>query len=366
MSRVNIRPLFTGKTSTAQVRGGLCYIVESKADFLVIGQGVAGSLVTWELMRRGQRVRVLDEPRAGAASRSSGGLVNPLAGKKFPPAWRVQEALPYARDIYAALEDQLGCRLWFDQPMLRVLMDEKQVPALDRAAADPLASAFVGESFAPGRWAPQVADPLGSFVTQHAGWVDFETLVTRFRQWLAEQDLLMGEVEEPLEVAENVVYCEGWRGQENPHFSFVPWTPDRGLILHLELISGKLPPLIINRGQWLRPMWDGRYAAGATHGWDRFDQPPLEDEVMALLETIQEWTTARFNVVGATAGVRPAVNDRTPVLGRHPQDARRSILNGLGGKAALRAPFLARMLVNSLLAGEAIPETHDVARFWKG
>ncbi|MDP0501648.1 MAG: FAD-dependent oxidoreductase [Verrucomicrobiota bacterium JB022] len=340
--------------------------MEPKADFLIVGQGLAGSLLAWELLQRGCRVRVLDQPQAGAASRSSGGLVNPLAGKKFPAAWQVAETLPLARQTYAALEAQLGEQLWSDQPMLRVLVDEKQVPALDQAATDPTAGAYVGDRFAPGHWSAYFDDSLGSFLTAQSGWVDFELLVIRFRQWLEGEGMLVHAwPEDGTDLAETVVYCEGWRGQHNPHFSFVPWTPDRGLILHLELVDGEMPPYIVNRSEWLRPMGNGRFAAGATHGWDNFEQAPRENEVLALLNSIHSWTRARFKVIGATSGVRPAVTDRVPVVGRHPADPQRAIFNGLGGKAALPAPYLARLLARHLLDGTALPDSHSVARFWK-
>ena len=49
-------------------------------NILIIGQGIAGSCLAWELKRRGAEFTVADRPVAETASRVAAGLVNPLPG----------------------------------------------------------------------------------------------------------------------------------------------------------------------------------------------------------------------------------------------------------------------------------------------
>lgn len=49
-------------------------------NILIIGQGIAGSCLAWELKRRGAEFTVADRPVAETASRVAAGLVNPLTG----------------------------------------------------------------------------------------------------------------------------------------------------------------------------------------------------------------------------------------------------------------------------------------------
>ena len=50
-------------------------------NILIIGQGIAGSCLAWELKRRGSEFTVADRPVAETASRVAAGLVNPLTGR---------------------------------------------------------------------------------------------------------------------------------------------------------------------------------------------------------------------------------------------------------------------------------------------
>lgn len=51
---------------------------------LIIGQGIAGSCLAWELKRRGADFTIADRPIAETASRVAAGLVNPLTGPRLP------------------------------------------------------------------------------------------------------------------------------------------------------------------------------------------------------------------------------------------------------------------------------------------
>lgn len=53
-------------------------------NILIIGQGIAGSCLAWELKRRGAEFTVADRPIAETASRVAAGLVNPLTGPRLP------------------------------------------------------------------------------------------------------------------------------------------------------------------------------------------------------------------------------------------------------------------------------------------
>jgi len=51
-------------------------------DFLIVGQGLAGSLLAWELIQRGCSVLVVDKGEENA-SQVAAGLINPVTGIRF-------------------------------------------------------------------------------------------------------------------------------------------------------------------------------------------------------------------------------------------------------------------------------------------
>ena len=59
------------------------HMSDSNVDTLILGQGLAGSLLAWMLIRKGQKVCVIDDAHRSSSSRVAAGLVNPLAGMRF-------------------------------------------------------------------------------------------------------------------------------------------------------------------------------------------------------------------------------------------------------------------------------------------
>jgi hypothetical protein len=54
------------------------------------------------------------------------------------------------------------------------------------------------------------------------------------------------------------------------------------------------------------------------------------------------------------------VKQRQLILGRHPAHGRVCVMNGLGSKGVLRAPFFAKMLVEHLLDDKPLEAAVDV------
>jgi glycine/D-amino acid oxidase-like deaminating enzyme len=60
------------------------------------------------------------------------------------------------------------------------------------------------------------------------------------------------------------------------------------------------------------------------------------------------------------SAVRPIVKGRQALIGTHPAHPRVAFLNGLGSKGSLRAPWLARHLVEHLLDGAPLDPEFDL------
>ena len=51
-------------------------------DFLIVGQGLAGTLLAAELEGRGQSIQVVDNNYPRAASKVAAGIMNPVTGRR--------------------------------------------------------------------------------------------------------------------------------------------------------------------------------------------------------------------------------------------------------------------------------------------
>jgi glycine/D-amino acid oxidase-like deaminating enzyme len=102
------------------------------------------------------------------------------------------------------------------------------------------------------------------------------------------------------------------------------------------------------------------YCFGATYSWAVMDDAPTAPGRDELTSRLGELIRTPFEVVGHTAGVRPIVAGRKPVLGVHPDNPRLVVFNGLSSKGSLSAPFFAEMLAAHLCDGTPIDPEVDV------
>src|SRR4051794_17300130 len=95
-------------------------------DVIVIGQGLAGTTLAWQLRRRGQRVVVIDRAAAASSSRIAAGLITPVTGKRLAKSWRWDELDPAAVAFYRAMEAEMGESFFEQKPSLRLFTSEAE------------------------------------------------------------------------------------------------------------------------------------------------------------------------------------------------------------------------------------------------
>ena len=339
-------------------------------DTLIVGQGLAGTLLAWELERAGQRVAVIDARTQGGASRAAGGLMNPLTGPRLATSPDLTRRCEQARAHYEHLAAQLDQPLVEPMPIRRLCRD-----AVEQGRARDMRHPWLGV------WRTDIQSdpfnaPFGS-LDIHQGWrLDLAALLARSAaRWaMPHQDAaacfdwtairLQGQgVRWQGHAVDCVVSCEGAAITANPHWRGLPLHADGGesLILHLPIDL----PGAISAGFTLVPLGRQRYWLGATHHPGRAVSVPTDAGREALLNAL----AARLRmplpieVLGHNAGTRMAPPDREPVLGRHPRWPWLAIFNGLGSRGILRAPDSAVQLARHLATGAPLPEDRDVMRY---
>ena len=347
-------------------------------DFLLVGHGLAGALLGWELRRRGHRVLIYDAPRPDSASNVAAGLMNPVAGKRFALSWRAAELMPAATAAYRTLEAELGQPFFFEKPIFKVFGSvQEQQEIVAKSAAQPwddfLSHIATADPRLAGLQAPfggawlrrgghvAVAALLAALAAQgrSEGWLRPETF-----NWQALVSDAAGVTYAPGRLrATRVVCCEGAAAAHNPHFGWLPLTPNQGEVLDVEC-AGLSAAQVLNRGAYVLPLGAGRFRVGATYKWPPFAAgctPEGEQELSARLAAL---TGLPFQITERRAGVRPAVRDRRPLLGAHPALPWLSFCGGYGSKGVMLAPRLAGLLADWFEGhGELWPEA-DVRRYY--
>ena len=73
--------------------------------------------------------------------------------------------------------------------------------------------------------------------------------------------------------------------------------------------------------------------------------------------------TCDFEVIEHVAGIRPTVKDRRPLVGRHPEYSNIYVLNGLGTRGVMIAPYVAQELYNYIQHDIPLDPEIDIKRF---
>jgi len=345
-------------------------------DTLIIGQGLAGSLLAWELTHRGERILVVDDEHASASSTAAAGLINPVTGQRIVKTVGVDDYLPVARKRYRSLEAIFDRELLFEIPMWRIVRNEKERTVWQKRKQDAEYDAYLGEWLETWQVQPPFIAPKGGFEQTHTGYLDTNALLEGMREYLLETgryrpqhiDYTMIELDNESVrfdglTCKRAIFCEGYKAMHNPWFNWLPFTPAKGEILSLRF-EQPLPKVMINAGRWLMPRANGEHKLGATYEHEQLDELTTDAARLTLLNALPTIVAdpEPYNVTGHQAGVRPATTDRQPFLGLHPQWPQLGIFNGFGSKGSLLIPWHAETFADALLCDSALPIECDIRR----
>lgn len=344
------------------------------ADFLIVGQGTAGTVLSYTLLQAGHSVLVIDEPKLNSSSRVAAGVINPVSGRRFTVAWLYDEIYPIARDTYRRMEQLLNIPVFVERDIYTVLPSEQLRTAfMERTQGLAYMEEPTPERVARyDRWLDQ---PLGAAIVKGATAM-LSNLLPAWRAYLKEKNSL---IETTLDVsrliindngvqygdisARYLIFCEGAAAATNSWFGNIPFLLNKGEVLHVH-IPGFSTPDIIKRSVTLVPQGAETYWVGATFAWNYPDEGPTAEKRAFLESGLQQLLKVPYEVIGHVAAVRPSGTDRRPMMGMHPGYPSIGIFNGLGTKGTSLAPAMAAQLVAHILEDAPLWPDTDIKRFF--
>ena len=349
--------------------------MSQQVDTLIIGQGICGTFLSLQLEKAGSSHLVIDELRPFSASRIAAGLINPVTGRRLVTTWMIDELLASAREAYGQLPATLGNSFLSETSVTEFFPTaQMRLAFLDRLAQD---ASYLHLPADEGRWNTCFHYELGYGTISPCYLVDMQGLLKAARTRMIGQGILLEQrfEKEDLQIgkdyvqygdiiARRVIFCDGIESFTSPWFSKLPFAPNKGEVLILdipELIP--FPKTIFKKGISLAPCQDGLFWVGSSYEWSFTTEAPTKtfrDKTELLLKN---WVKLPFKVIDHLASVRPATLERRPFVGFHPLYPSVGILNGMGTKGCSLAPHFARQLVAHITTGSTIRPDADVQRF---
>lgn len=336
-------------------------------DFLIIGQGLAGSLLAWELMQRGASVLVIDNGTENA-SQVAAGLINPVTGMRFVKSADVDILLPAAKRRYQELSVFFGQDFYVEKPMLRVFRSETELRQAHKRRQDAAYHAYLDTPDDSKDNPNGYALPYGSVRQQQTGYLLTRPLLACLQDFFIAKKAYR-KVDFPIQAIElapilrwqnitpkRIIFCEGYQAIHNPWFAWLPFQPAKGEILTLTH-QHALPDTLLNYGHWLIPLAEHQSRIGATFSHNCLDTTITETAQAELLKALAAFSPklAQAQVTAQHANVRPCTLDKQPFLGFHPKYTQLAIFNGFGAKGSLQIPWYSQRFADTLLDNQPPP-----------
>lgn len=349
------------------------------SDVIVVGAGVIGCAVAYELARRGASVEVVDDRPVGmGATQASAGVLAPYI--EAPADGPLLDLTARSLDLYDTFIENVCADSGAPVPYRRtgtldVAVDEASWRSL-RQAGEGLTRrgvpALLLDAEAAHAEEPHLGDGvLGGLLIEPHGFVAAADLTralvaaarrhgaqlveqSRVRRIHEQDGDLIVETERGSLNADAVVLAAGsWCGDIaiGAMSARVPVRPVRGQLLSIAWTGTPLRRVTWSRRCYLVPWDDGTVLVGATVEDAGFDERTtvagVRDLLDAACEIVPHAWTAGFQ--GARVGLRPATTDHLPIIGFSDVVPQLMYATGHYRNGVLLAPLTARLVADALL-----------------
>lgn len=347
-------------------------------DTIIIGQGLAGTLLAFELNQNKRDFLIIDNAHKHSSSVVAAGLYNPVVFRKPTLGFNVEKVLPFALKKYQNLEDILGSKFLHQRPYLKFFENFKTINDWEAKAAEPkfydfiklplLKAAIYG-----------VNNDLPYAETKYTGNVDLPVFLKASNTFFKSNEALISDKVEEIKTGSKFklnlssgkeVFCNqlilarGFQEKNEPEFSYSTVGATKGDILTISCPNLKCD-YILSKGFFILPIGKDLYKVGATYDWEDKTDAISVSAKQELLKRFESLVILPYEVVNHEAGLRPGAKDRRPLIGAHPEHKNLFIFNGLGSKGVLLGPYYANQLASHIFEGTPIDNEVNVNRMKK-
>lgn len=338
---------------------------------IIVGQGLAGSLLAHQLIKMQQQVLVVDNENPHSSSRIAAGMYTPISGKRMVKSWMVNTLYPELIRTYKDLENLLGTTFLNDINIQMSFASIKEQNDFYSALNDKI-NHYVQTEITPHSG---LNAPFGAVEITHSGWLNTIVFLDAFKHYLQQQNAFLKDEFDydalsyhnnqwhyKNHTANSVVFCQGYQNKNNPYFKHIPVIDNKGDVFKIKTAALNNQK-IYKRGAYAVNLFDDVFKVGSTYKWDNDDTTPTPEGYAELNEKTAVLINGSYQVLEHFVGIRPTTRDRRPILGKHTQEPNMFMFNGLGTKGVLVAPYFSKIMADFILNDTAIDKEISTNRF---
>ena len=344
-------------------------------DYIIVGQGIAGTVLAYSMIKEGLSILVIDDKTLSSCSKVAAGNFNPIVFKRLVKSWMADELIPFSDKFYKEAEQFLGQEFYWEKEIVKIFAEENEKDFWLKKATSDDAGKYLSKTITTDFFTDIVNNPIGCAFVNGAANLFVVKFLEDFRNYFIQQQILVDELFDfnQLKVetnsvsykaftAKKIIFCEGYKIADNPYFKWIPFKPAKGEVLIVKIEN--LPTdKIINKGVYMLPIGDDLFIVGTTYDWVNLNDTPTEKARKEISEKLSKVIKVPFEIIDQQAGVRPSVSDRRPVIGLHPEHKSVGVFNGMGTKGVMLAPYFSKQFIDYLQNNIPLNKEVNIERF---
>ncbi|UTW67997.1 FAD-binding oxidoreductase [bacterium SCSIO 12643] len=348
--------------------------MKTSVDFLIVGQGLAGTVLSQKLFSKGFKINVIENFVSNSASRIAAGVFNPVTYRKLKMAEFADFLIPEVFEYYVKVEKELGQKFFYPTSFLKLITDFEELNNWQIQSEISTNKPFMSQEIVTENFGNKILNPFGAGQVLQSGLVKVGQFLDAWKAELRNNGLIheekfchddLKQVEGGYQYgeifAQNIIFCEGVGVVRNPWFNWLPMQQFKGEVIEIYAPELEIDRLL-NRGVFVLPLGEGKFKIGATHDWKHVDENITEEGKKELTDKLDKILNVDYQIISHHAGLRPATRDRRPFIGAHPEMKNMFVLNGLGSKGVIMIPWLADVFIKGLKDKEW-PKTFNIERY---
>ena len=345
-----------------------------QVDFIIIGQGLAGTCFALELLKHKKTFIIIDEHNANTSSRIALGVYNPIILKWFTKPWEIDSQMKQFDTFYNRINTVLNIKCLEDIGLYKYLNSIYEQNNWLLKSKSSGRNSYMSSKLYSIMNKGLINNEFYGLVKK-SGRVNIKVFLESFRNYCITHNHI---IEEKLNyndliinsssvifrnfTAKKVIFCQGYSGLKNPYFSNLNFSPTKGEILHIYCKDLNLKK-ILHSGLLLVPLGGDFYSVGATYNWNFINNEPTVESKNKIIDILDRTLNKPYHIIKHLAAIRPSTIDRKPFVGVHQDYKNIYIINGLGTRGVLLAPYLSNLLIQNIYYNKIIPVEIDVNRF---